>query len=146
MESTEMIIVEDNRHDAEMVLDALQELKMNVKVEVLQDGAEAVKYFFAPASKFNGEKIQLPRLVLLDLKLPKFNGLEVLKMMKSNEKTKYMPVVIFTSSNEEKDRIAAYALGANSYLVKPLSADELSEYIRRIVNYWVKLNLPADLN
>jgi two-component system response regulator len=147
MDKPEIFIIEDNFHDMEMIQDALQESVMNVGAQVFQvfkDGAEAAKYFFNPASEFIVEKLQPPCAVLLDLKLPKINGLELLKLLKSNEKTKQIPVVIFTSSSEEKDRMESYALGANSYLVKPLDADEFSKYIKQIVKYWVKMNAKAN--
>jgi two-component system response regulator len=144
MDKPEIFIVEDNFHDVEMIQGALQELDMNVGVQIFKDGAEAAKYFFNPANELITEKLQPPCVVLLDLKLPKINGLEILKLMKSNENTKHIPVVIFTSSNEERDRMESYALGANSYLVKPLDADEFSKYIKQIVNYWVKMNARAN--
>ncbi len=142
MDGINVFIVEDNRNDVEMILDTLQELKMNVKAHILRDGAEAVDYFFNPAGEFITEKMH-PRLVLLDLKLPKINGLEILRKLKSNERTKDIPTVVFTSSNELRDRIESYALGANSYLVKPLDADMFSDYIKQIVNYWAIMNRNA---
>jgi two-component system response regulator len=144
MTKPDIFIIEDNFHDVEMIQDALQELDMNVGAQVFKDGAEAAKYFFNPTNEFIAEKLQPPCVVLLDLKLPKINGLELLKLLKSNEETKHIPVVIFTSSNEEKDRMESYALGANSYLVKPLDADEFSKYIKQIINYWVKMNAKAN--
>ena len=89
------------------------------------------------------EKLKLPRLILLDLKLPKINGMEVLKLLKSNERTKCIPVVVFTSSNEARDRMESYKLGANSYLVKPLDADQFADHIKQIINYWINLNMNA---
>jgi CheY-like chemotaxis protein len=144
MDKPEIFIIEDNIHDVEMIQAALQESGMNVGVQVFRDGAEAAKYFLNPTTEFIEEKLRPPRVVLLDLKLPKINGLEVLKLLKSNEKTKHIPIVIFTSSNEEKDRRESYALGANSYLVKPLDADEFSKYIKQIAKYWVKMNAKAN--
>ena len=143
MDAVDVVIVEDNRNDVAMILDALQESKINVKTLILKDGAEAVNYLLNPASKFISEKMQLPRLVLLDLKLPKINGLEVLRKLKSDEWMKNIPVVVFTSSNELQDRMESYALGANSYLLKPSDADEFAKYIMRIVDYWVKMNVEA---
>ena len=143
MENTEIVIVEDNYNDLEMITDALNELKINKKVCILRDGVEATKYFFNSAGSLNLNISALPKLILLDLKLPKINGLEVLKALKMNESTKSLPVVIFTSSNEARDRISSYNLGANSYLVKPLDADEYFAYIRDVIKYWIGMNATA---
>ncbi|HOW56518.1 MAG TPA: response regulator [Smithellaceae bacterium] len=143
MDGLDVVIVEDNRNDVEMILDALQDAKINIRSQILKDGAEAVDYFFNPAKEFVREKHQPPRLVMLDLKLPKINGLEVLKKLKSSESTKDIPVVVFTSSNEVRDRMQSYALGVNSYLLKPSDADEFARYIERIMEYWVIMNVKA---
>jgi two-component system, response regulator len=140
MDNPEIVVVEDNYNDLEMIMDALHELKINKKVCVLRDGVEATKYFFNSTGGLNLSNSVLPKLILLDLKLPKINGLEVLETLKTNEGTKSLPVVIFTSSNEERDRINSYKLGANSYLVKPLDADEYFAYIRDIIKYWIIMN------
>jgi two-component system response regulator len=143
MDNPEIVIVEDNYHDLEMIKDALHELKINRNVCILRDGVEATKYFFNSAGGLNLNVRALPKLILLDLKLPKINGLEVLKTLKTNEATKSLPVVIFTSSDESSDRINSYHLGANSYLVKPLDADEYFIYIKDIINYWIGMNATA---
>ena len=143
MENPEIVIVEDNYHDIEMITDALNELKINKKVCFLRDGVEATKYFFNSAGNLNLNISALPKLILLDLKLPKINGLEVLKALKMNEATKSLPVVIFTSSNEARDRASSYNLGVNSYLVKPLDADEYFAYIRDVIKYWIGMNATA---
>ena len=143
MNNPEIVIVEDNYNDVEMITDALNELKINKKVCILRDGVEAIKYFFNSAGGLNLNISALPKLVLLDLKLPKINGLEVLKALKMNEETRSLPVVIFTSSNEARDRASSYNLGVNSYLVKPLDADEYFAYIRDIMKYWIGMNATA---
>jgi two-component system, response regulator len=143
MDNPDIVIVEDNYNDLEMITDALHELKINRKVCVLRDGVEATKYFFNSAGNLNLSISALPKLILLDLKLPKINGLEVLKALKMNEETRSLPVVIFTSSNEARDRVNSYNLGANSYLVKPLDADEYFAYIRDIIKYWIGMNATA---
>jgi len=143
MENSEIVIVEDNYNDIEMITDALKELKINKEVCILRDGAEATKHFFNSAGGLNLNISALPKLILLDLKLPKINGLEVLKALKMNEGTKSIPVVIFTSSNEMRDRVSSYNLGANSYLVKPLDADEYFAYIRDIIKYWMGMNVTS---
>jgi CheY-like chemotaxis protein len=143
MYNAEIIIVEDNYYLIEMITDALNELKINKKVCILRDGVEATKYFFNSSGSLNLNISAFPKLILLDLKLPKINGLEVLKALKMDEGTKSIPVVIFTSSNEECDRASSYKLGANSYLVKPLDADEYFTYITDIVKYWTGMNATA---
>jgi two-component system, response regulator len=143
MDNPEIVIVEDNYHDLEMITDALNELKISKKVCILRDGVEAKKYFFNSAGSLNINISALPKLILLDLKLPRINGLEVLKALKMNEATKSLPIIVFTSSNEESDRINSYNLGANSYLVKPLDADEYFAYIRDIIKYWIGMNATA---
>lgn len=143
MDIVDIVIVEDNHHDVEMILDAFHELEIKSEALIFSDGAEAVKNFFNTSGKFFSGKYKLPRLILLDLKLPKINGLEVLKLLKSDERTKSIPVVVFTSSNEERDRTESYKLGVNSYLVKPLDADQFAEHIKHIINYWINLNVNA---
>jgi two-component system, response regulator len=143
MDNPEIVIVEDNYHDLEMIMDALNELKINKKVCILRDGVEATRYFFNSAGSLILDSSALPKLILLDLKLPKINGLEVLQALKMNDGTRSLPVVIFTSSNEESDRISSYKLGVNSYLVKPMDADEYFAYIRDIIKYWIVMNATA---
>lgn len=143
MNDIDIVIIEDNRHDVEMILDAFCELDIKSGYLIFRDGAEATKNFFESNGKFSLEKIKLPRLILLDLKIPKINGMEVLKMLKSNERTKDIPVVVFTSSNEARDRMESYKLGVNSYLVKPMDADQFAAYIKHIIHYWMDLNVNA---
>ena len=143
MDVADIAIIEDNYHDLEMIMDALHELKINKKVRILRDGVEATNYFFNSSGDSNLAGDVLPKLILLDLKLPKINGMEVLKTLKTNEYTRSLPVVIFTSSNEESDRISSYKLGANSYLVKPMDADQYFAYIRDIIKYWIEMNATA---
>ncbi len=144
MDNIDIVIVEDNYHDVEMILDALNESGIKSGFLIFRDGAEAVKHFFDPSGKFISEKLRLPKLILLDLKLPKINGMEVIKLLKSDDKTKYIPVVVFTSSNEARDRMESYKLGVNSYLVKPLDADQFAKQIRDIMDYWLILNINVD--
>jgi len=143
MDNVDIVIIEDNHHDVEMIVDAFRESEIKSGFLRFRDGAEAIKNFFDPSGKYYSEKNQLPRLILLALKLPKINGMEILKLLKSNERTKCIPIVVFTSSNEEKDRMESYKLGANSYLVKPLDANQFADHIRQIINYWLSLNVNA---
>ncbi len=143
MDNIDIVIIEDNRHDVEMILDAFRESGIKPSTLIFSDGVEAARNFFDPTGKFFSEESKPPRLILLDLKLPKINGMEVLKLLKTDEKTKNIPVIVFTSSNEERDKAESYKLGANSYLVKPLDADQFAAYIKQITNYWIHLNVNA---
>jgi two-component system response regulator len=140
MNNAEIMIVEDNRHDVAMILEALCEQTIKEKIRVLGNGAEALDYFFGPPGRLEKTDYSCPRFILLDLKLPKVSGLEVLKRLKSDERTKDIPVIIFTSSNEATDRNQSYLLGANSYIVKPLDADRFSSYVADIKTYWFSMN------
>lgn len=140
MNATEILIIEDNRHDEAMILDAFREQNFHDKIRVLRDGEEALDYFFGPHGCLRKADIYYPRFVLLDLKLPKVGGLEVLKRLKSDERARSIPIIIFTSSNEAKDRIESCLLGANSYIVKPLDADYFSRFVTDITYYWLMMN------
>ncbi len=136
----EILIVEDNQNDAEMALRALKQNKLTNKVLVLEDGEEALDFVFA-RGKFTGRnKDAHPKIILLDLKLPKIDGLEVLREIKSNEETKIIPVIVLTSSKEEKDIVESYRLGVNSYIIKPVDFDKFVDAIRDIGLYWLLLN------
>ncbi|MEN6319714.1 MAG: response regulator [Syntrophaceae bacterium] len=140
MDNGDILLIEDNRHDVELILDAMSGHYIIDKVCVLRDGAEALNYFFGPEGCFQSAIAHLPKLILLDLKLPKVSGLEFLKHIRSDERTQHIPTVIFTSSNEAEDRIKSYSLGANSYIVKPLDADTFSRFVTDIISYWVSMN------
>jgi two-component system, response regulator len=140
MNMIEILIIEDNPHDEVMILDAFREQNIHDKIRVLHDGAEALDYFFSPHGCLRKSDIYYPRFVLLDLKLPKVGGLEVLKRLKSDERARNIPIIIFTSSNEAKDRNESYLLGANSYIVKPLDADCFSRSVADISSYWLMMN------
>lgn len=140
----EILLVEDNQTDVEMTLAALKTRNLANKVHVLRDGAEALAYIMNHVDCRPGQAEQhYPKVILLDLKLPKIDGLEVLKRIRADERTKSVPVVILTSSNEERDRIASYRLGVNSYVVKPVNFDDFSRSVTEIGCYWVLMNKPA---
>ena len=139
----ELLLVEDNPADVEMTLDALKERNLANKVHVLRDGAEALDYIMNNVDCRPGKADEhRPKLILLDLKLPKVDGLEVLRRVRFDERTKSVPVVILTSSNEERDRIEGYRLGANSYVVKPVDFAEFARAVAEIGCYWVVMNKP----
>ena len=139
----EIILVEDKPADVEMTLDALKEGNLANKVHVLRDGAAALSYIINNVDCRPGKADELhPKLILLDLKLPKVDGMEVLRRIRSDERTKSVPVVILTSSNEERDKIEGYKLGVNSYIVKPVDFDNFAKAVRDIGCYWVLMNKP----
>lgn len=140
-DAPDILIVDDNKYDAEFVLEALNKHKLT-KVKVLQDGSEALDYLFATGGYSGRDTRKQPKVIVLDLKLPKVNGVEVLRMIRSDEITKRVPVVVFTSSNEDVDRIECYRLGANSYIVKPADYDSFVKAIAEIVFYWMSHSLP----
>ncbi|HEX7534755.1 MAG TPA: response regulator [Syntrophales bacterium] len=136
----DIILVEDNPDDVELTLDALKTHKLSNRVKVLRDGEEALDYFFGTGKYADRDVCDRPKVILLDLKLPKVDGLEVLRRIRSDERTKTLPVVVLTSSNEQKDRIESYQLGVNSYIVKPVEFDSFARAVAQIGFYWVLLN------
>jgi len=140
MNLADILLIEDNSHDMEMILDAFREQHVSDRVHVLRNGAEALDYFFGPQECRQQTDFCRPRFILLDLKLPKVGGLEVLRRLKSHERTRNIPTIIFSSSNEARDRTESYLLGANSYIVKPLDADCFSRYVADIASYWLLMN------
>ena len=137
----EIVLVEDSDEDAELTMRALKKRNFANTVHRIMDGAEALDYFFA--SDESGGVKSLPRVVLLDLKLPKVNGLEVLRRLKSDERTRAVPVVVLTSSKEDRDLEEAYRRGANSYIVKPVEFDKFMHAIETLGMYWMLVNQPA---
>ncbi len=137
-----ILLVEDNSKDEELTLRALQMHKIRNEVVVTHDGREALDYLFARGVHAGRDPSVLPTLVLLDLQLPKVDGLEVLRQLRSHERTRLLPVVILTSSDEDKDRLAGYANGANSYVRKPVDFIEFAEAVRQLGIYWLILNEP----
>ncbi len=140
----EILLVEDNPNDAELALDALREAKLTNYIHVVSDGAEALDFIFREGAYANRPN-QQPKLILLDLKLPKINGLEVLARIRGNEATKAIPVTILTSSREERDIVEGYRLHVNSYIVKPVDFEQFTAAVREIGYYWLLLNEPPKI-
>ncbi|MFO7754804.1 MAG: response regulator [Bacteroidales bacterium] len=136
----EILIVEDNLDDAEMALRALKQNKLTNKVLVVGDGEEALDFVFARGKYKERPIAKKPKIILLDLKLPKVDGLEVLKVIKGDEVARMIPVIVLTSSKEESDMIESYRLGVNSYIVKPVDFDKFVDAIRDLGLYWLLLN------
>jgi two-component system response regulator len=138
----EILIVEDNPRDADLTLRSLKKNNLANSILVAKDGAEALDFFLC-RGKFKGRSItNPPKVVLLDLKLPKVSGLEVLKIVKADERTAHIPIVIVTSSKEEPDMKEAYALGANSYVVKPVDFEQFTNAMNSLGLYWLLVNQP----
>jgi two-component system response regulator len=137
-----LLLVEDNPDDEELTLVALKENQIGNPVVVVRDGAEALDYLFGAGQDTAAGTGTLPVVVLLDLKLPKVNGLEVLRRLRDNDRTRYLPVVILTSSKEEEDRLQSYALGANSYVRKPVDFGQFVEAVKQLGLYWLVWNEP----
>ena len=137
-----IFLVEDNDDDAELALRAFQRAKMDVTLIRARDGLDALDYLFGRGKYAEREIHDLPVVTLLDLNLPKINGLDVLKTIRANERTRHLPVVILSSSNEEKDRLNAYSCYANSYVVKPLDYDQFVATALQLSLYWTTLNTP----
>lgn len=137
-----ILLVEDNSDDEELTRLALQESNLTNQLFVVRDGQEALDWLFCEGQHAAREPCLVPSLILLDLKLPKKTGLEVLEIIRSHERTRRMPVVILTSSKEEQDVIRGYNLGANSYIQKPVDFEQFTQAIRQLGVYWMVLNEP----
>ena len=136
----EILLVEDNANDAELALRALKKHNLANHVAVVTDGEEALDFVFA-RGKYAHRRIEnTPRIILLDLKLPKIDGLEVLRAIKGDLRTKIIPVIVLTSSKEEKDMVDSYKLGVNSYILKPVDFDKFVDAVKEIGYYWLLLN------
>jgi DNA-binding response OmpR family regulator len=136
-----ILLVEDDPKDVELTLTALEEYNLANEVVVARDGEEALNYLYCRGS-FASRSSDSPAVLLLDLKLPKVNGLEVLQQIKSDEKLKMIPVVVLTSSHEEKDMVASYKLGVNAYVVKPVDFHEFVNAIKELGIFWAVINEP----
>ena len=138
--SAEILLVEDSMDDAEMTIRALRKVNLVDMVVHLEDGQEALDYLFGNGIYADGKKPILPKVILLDIKMPRVDGIEVLRQIKSNELTKTIPVVIMTSSGEEQDVVTSYQLGVNSYVVKPVNFESFAEAVSRLGLFWLMTN------
>jgi two-component system, response regulator len=141
----EILLVEDNPNDAELAMRAFTKNKLANNVVRVCDGEEALDYIFARKAYNYRDRLNIPKLILLDLKLPKVDGLEVLRIIKRDEVTKLIPVVVLTSSREENDMIESYRLGVNSYIVKPVDFDKFIGSVKDIGLYWLLMNQLPDI-
>lgn len=141
-DTVELLLIEDNPNDAELTLRALKKRNLTNSLFVVEDGAEALDFMFARGKYIQRDATHFPKVILLDLKLPKVSGLEVLKTIKNDPQTRTIPIIIVTSSAEDPDIKAAYDLGANSYVVKPVDFDQFSEAMSNLGFYWLLLNRP----
>ena len=142
-EPIDILLVEDNPNDVQLTLLAFQRQNLSNKIAVVRDGEEALAFIFCTGAFAQREGAPLPRLILLDLKLPKIDGLDVLRRLKAEERTRRTPVVMLTSSRERTDVQQAYAIGANSYIVKPVEFDKFLDVTRQLGVYWLLFNEPA---
>lgn len=140
MEHKMILLVEDNPDDEALTLRALKKNNIGNELAVVRDGVEALDFLFCTGAYANRNPHELPQVVLLDLKLPKVDGLEVLRRIRASESTRLLPVVILTSSKEEQDRLTGYSLGANSYVQKPVDFDQFIGAVRQLGLYWLILN------
>jgi CheY-like chemotaxis protein len=139
-DAVEILLVEDNASDAELTLHALRKSKVANLIQHVRDGEEALDFLFCRGS-FSGRRFECaPRLVLLDLKLPKVDGLQVLQAVKSDARTKAIPVIVLTSSKEERDLVSSYQFGVNSYIQKPVNFSEFQDVVRQLGMYWLLVN------
>jgi len=140
-----IVLVEDNATDEELTLRAFRKSNIVNRVVVVRDGAEALDYFFRRGTYANRQINEIAQVVLLDLKLPKVNGLDVLRALRADERTRLLPIVILTSSAEEQDLVRGYGLGANSYVRKPVDFTQFVDAVRQLGLYWLAINQSAPM-
>ena len=142
----ELLLVEDNPQDLELALRALRKANLTNRIHVARDGAEALEFIFCEGAHAARKIEDGPKVILLDLKLPKIDGLEVLKRIKGDPRTAMIPVVVLTSSKEQSDVVESYQLGVNSYIVKPVNFERFAEAVQQLGMYWLLLNQPPRLD
>ena len=139
----EILLVEDSPEDLELTLRSLRKANLTNRIEIARDGAEALDFIFGEGEHAGRDLANLPKLILLDLKLPKVSGLEVLQRLKSDPRTQPIPVAVLTSSKEQQDVVESYRLGVNSYIVKPVNFDSFAKAVQELGMYWLLLNQSA---
>lgn len=144
LNNVEILLIEDNPHDAELAMRALKKQNLSNNVVWLKDGQEALDFLFRKGTYSEPRVFEPPKVIFLDLKLPKIDGLEVLRTIRSDKRTKTLPVVMLTSSNQESDIIKSYDLGVNSYIVKPVNFNNFSDSIFDVGYYWMVINQPPN--
>lgn len=145
-DAVQILIVEDTPEDLELALRALRKANLSNRIQVARDGAEAIEFIFAEGVHSGRNVENRPKVILLDLKLPKIDGMEVLRRLKSDPRTKAIPVVVLTSSKEQKDVVESYQLGVNSYIVKPVNFEGFVAAVQDLGMYWLLLNQPPRLD
>lgn len=138
----EILLVEDNMTDAELIIRALRKVNLANHLVHVRDGAEALEFIFATGEFAEREKKKVPKVILLDIKMPKVDGIEVLRQIRANPETKLIPIVIMTSSKEEQDIVKSYQLGVNSFVVKPVNFTDFAKAVSELGLYWVLSNQP----
>lgn len=141
-DSVEILLVEDDPNDVELTLHALKKNNIANRIRVMRDGAEALEYIFGTGAYAGHNVNNHLKVILLDLKLPKVDGLEVLRQVRADPRTRTIPVVVLTSSREERDIVESYTLGVNSYIVKPVDFEQFTDAVRTLGLYWLLLNQP----
>lgn len=142
----EILLVEDNPTDLELALRVFKKHRIANRIEVARDGEEALDFLFGEGAHAGRGTVVIPKVILLDLKLPKIGGIEVLRRIKGDPRTRTIPIVVLTSSREEKDLLESYQLGVNSYIVKPVDFDQFSDCLRDIGMYWLLSNTPPKIH
>jgi CheY-like chemotaxis protein len=140
MNHSYVLLVEDNPDDIELTKRAFQKNNISINLVITHDGIETLDYLFGRGKYKGRDTNDIPKFILLDLKMPKINGLEVLKQLRENDTTKYIPIIILTSSQDKKDIINGYELGANSYIIKPIDFVKFHQVVQQIASYWLVLN------
>ena len=137
-----ILLVDDDKYSVEFILEALKKHNLSHRLKVFRDGGEVLAYLFPAEGNHRRDSYELPKVIILDLKLPKVNGFEVLRRIKSSERTKMIPVAVFTSSTDDNERVESYRLGANSYIIKPLEYENFVSAASEIGLYWASRNMP----
>lgn len=143
-QAIELLLIEDSKEDAELTLRSLKKMNLEHRMKVLVDGEDALNFIYSKGKYADNVGALNPKLILLDLKLPKIDGMEILRRLKSDENKKTIPVVVLTSSDEERDIVESYRLGVNSYIVKPVDSENFTKAVDGIGLYWLLLNHPIN--